>query len=62
MFEEALYGFGEEFFSLHSRRFRERSLVHMTESAKRDGREKNTEFRLWSGYQNRFVVNIQLEL
>ena len=41
VFQEALYGFGEEFFSLHSRRFRERSFVHVTESAKRDGREKN---------------------
>ena len=40
VFQETLYGFGEEFFSLHSRRFRERSLVHVTQSAKRDGREK----------------------
>ena len=41
VFQETLYGFGEEFFSLHSKRFKERSLVHMTQSAKRDGLGKN---------------------
>ena len=41
VFQEILYGFGEEFFSLHSRRFGERLLLLVTQSAKRDGREKN---------------------
>ena len=41
MFQEILYGFVEEFFSLHSRCFRERLLMLVTQSAKRDWREKN---------------------
>ena len=58
MFQEILYGFGEEFLSLHSRRCRERLSVVVTQCATRDGQEKKfivffvvfiAEFRLGSG-------------
>ena len=68
MFQEILYGFGEEFFSLHRIRFRERLSVVVTQCATRDGQEKKlivffvvliAEFRLWSGLQNRILPNIE---
>ena len=74
VFQEISNGFCEVFFSLHSRRFREPLLVLVTQSRKRDGREKNNavfllflllkiaKFRSRSGSQNRgFVVNTERE-
>ena len=40
MIQEILYGFGEQFFSFHSRRCRERLAVVVTQCETRDGREK----------------------
>ena len=66
VFQEILYGFGEEFFSPHSRRCRELLSVVVRQCATRDGEKKNccdffvvliVEFRLWSGSQNRILAN-----
>ena len=48
VFQEILYGFGEEFFSLHVRRCRERLSVVVTRCATRNGREKILCFLLFS--------------
>ena len=62
VFQEILYGFGEEFFSLTSTRCRERLDTRRA--------RKNVivffvvliaEFRLWSGSQNRILSNIERE-